>query len=124
MTVHFIGAGPGAPDLITLRGARIIGASPVCLYAGSLVPAELLDMCPPSAEIVDTARLSLDEITDRLVEADRAGKDVARLHSGDPSIYSAVAEQVRRLDEASVGYEIVPGVPAFAAAAGSPSRSS
>ena len=117
MTVRFIGAGPGAADLITLRGARIIGESPVCLYAGSLVPAELLDMCPEGAEIVDTARLDIDQITDLLVTAHRAGKDVARLHSGDPSIYSAVAEQVRRLDAAGVDYEIVPGVPAFAAAA-------
>ncbi|TQF68369.1 precorrin-4 C(11)-methyltransferase [Rhodococcus spelaei] len=117
MTVRFIGAGPGAADLITLRGARIIGQSPVCLYAGSLVPTELLDLCPQGAEIVDTARLSLDEITDRLVAANAAGKDVARLHSGDPSIYSAVAEQTRRLDDAGVGYEIVPGVPAFTAAA-------
>ncbi|MBP1158782.1 precorrin-4/cobalt-precorrin-4 C11-methyltransferase [Rhodococcus sp. PvR044] len=117
MTVHFIGAGPGAADLITVRGQRIIGRSPVCLYAGSLVPAELLAMCPEGAEIVDTARLSLDEITDRLIAADRAGLDVARLHSGDPSIYSAVAEQARRLDAAGVGYEIVPGVPAFTAAA-------
>ncbi|MFC7449820.1 precorrin-4 C(11)-methyltransferase [Rhodococcus daqingensis] len=117
MTVHFIGAGPGAADLITVRGQRIIGQSPVCLYAGSLVPAELLAMCPEGAEIVDTARLSLDEITDRLIAADRAGLDVARLHSGDPSIYSAVAEQARRLDAAGVRYEIVPGVPAFTAAA-------
>lgn len=117
MTIHFIGAGPGAADLITLRAARIIAASPVCLYAGSLVPAELLDTCPEGAEVVDTARMSLDQIVDKLVEADRAGLDVARLHSGDPSIYSAVAEQVRRLDAAGVGYDIVPGVPAFAAAA-------
>jgi precorrin-4/cobalt-precorrin-4 C11-methyltransferase len=117
VTVHFIGAGPGAADLITVRGQRIIGRSPVCLYAGSLVPAELLAMCPEGAEIVDTARLSLDEITERLIAADRAGLDVARLHSGDPSIYSAVAEQARRLDAAGVGYEMVPGVPAFTAAA-------
>ncbi|MFD4182620.1 precorrin-4 C(11)-methyltransferase [Rhodococcus sp. NPDC058514] len=122
MTIHFIGAGPGAADLITVRGQRIIGQSPVCLYAGSLVPAELLAMCPEGAEILDTARLSLDEITDRLIAADRAGLDVARLHSGDPSIYSAVAEQARRLDAAGVGYEIVPGVPAFAAAAASLGR--
>ncbi|MGW0176235.1 precorrin-4 C(11)-methyltransferase [Rhodococcus sp. NPDC003322] len=117
MTVRFIGAGPGAADLITLRGARIIEQSPVCLYAGSLVPAELLDLCPVGAEIVDTARLSLDRITELLVSAHREGKDVARLHSGDPSIYSAVAEQVRRLEASGVDYEIVPGVPAFAAAA-------
>ncbi|SDD39410.1 precorrin-4 C(11)-methyltransferase [Rhodococcus tukisamuensis] len=117
MTIHFIGAGPGAADLITLRAARVIAASPVCLYAGSLVPAELLDTCPEGAEVVDTARMSLDQIVDKLVEADRAGLDVARLHSGDPSIYSAVAEQVRRLEAAGVGYDIVPGVPAFTAAA-------
>lgn len=117
MTVRFIGAGPGAADLITVRGARIIGRSPVCLYAGSLVPTELLELCPEGAEIVDTARFDLDRITELLVAADRAGNDVARLHSGDPSIYSAVAEQVRRLDSAGVDYEIVPGVPAFAAAA-------
>lgn len=117
MTIHFIGAGPGAADLITLRAARIIAASPVCLYAGSLVPAELLATCPEGAEVVDTARMSLDQIVDKLVEADRSGLDVARLHSGDPSIYSAVAEQVRRLEAAGVGYDIVPGVPAFTAAA-------
>ncbi|MFC4604493.1 precorrin-4 C(11)-methyltransferase [Rhodococcus kronopolitis] len=117
MTIHFIGAGPGAADLITLRASRIIAASPVCLYAGSLVPAELLATCPDDAEVVDTARMSLDQIVDKLVAADRAGLDVARLHSGDPSIYSAVAEQVRRLEAAGVGYDIVPGVPAFTAAA-------
>lgn len=117
MTVHFIGAGPGAADLITVRAQRIIAASPVCLYAGSLVPAELLELCPAGASVVDTARLSLDEIVARLVEADRAGHDVARLHSGDPAIFSAVAEQIRRLDAAGIPYDIVPGVPAFTAAA-------
>ena len=95
MTVHFIGAGPGAADLITVRAQRIISASSVCLYAGSLVPAELLEYCPAGAQVVDTARLSLDEITALLVAADSAGHDVARLHSGDPSIFSAVAEQAR-----------------------------
>ncbi|MCL2535463.1 MAG: SAM-dependent methyltransferase, partial [Nocardiaceae bacterium] len=113
MTVHFIGAGPGAPDLITLRASRIIAESPVCLYAGSLVPAELLTLCPDDADVIDTARMSLDEIVEQIIAADAAGLDVARLHSGDPSIYSAVAEQVRRLDAAGVAYDMVPGVPAF-----------
>ena len=117
MTVHFIGAGPGAADLVTLRAARIIAASPVCLYAGALVPRELLDTAPPGARLVDTADLDLDAITGELVAAHEAGLDVARLHSGDPSVYSAMAEQMRRLDAAGVPYEVVPGVPAFAAAA-------
>ncbi|PWI42553.1 precorrin-4 C(11)-methyltransferase [Streptomyces sp. ICBB 8177] len=117
MTVHFIGAGPGAADLITVRGQRLLGSCRVCLYAGSLVPRELLDACPPDARLVDTARMTLEEITEELVAAHRAGHDVARLHSGDPSVYSAVAEQMRRLDAAGVPYEVVPGVPAFAAAA-------
>ncbi|GHH70739.1 precorrin-4 C(11)-methyltransferase [Streptomyces sulfonofaciens] len=117
MTVYFIGAGPGAADLITVRGARLLAACPVCLYAGSLVPRELLDGCPPDARLVDTSRLDLDQITAELVAADRAGQDVARLHSGDPSVFSAVAEQMRRLDAAGVAYRMVPGVPAFAAAA-------
>ncbi|MGY1813014.1 precorrin-4 C(11)-methyltransferase [Blastococcus sp. SYSU D00820] len=117
MTVHFIGAGPGAADLVTLRAARLIAAAPVCLYAGALVPRELLDTAPPGARLVDTADLDLDQITAELVAAHEAGHDVARLHSGDPSIYSAMAEQMRRLDAAGVPYEVVPGVPAFAAAA-------
>ncbi|MCW5253165.1 precorrin-4 C(11)-methyltransferase [Streptomyces sp. SHP 1-2] len=117
MTVHFIGAGPGAADLITLRGARLLAECRVCLYAGSLVPPELLAECPPDARLVDTADLTLDEITGELVRAHAAGLDVARLHSGDPSVFSAVAEQMRRLDAAGVPYEVVPGVPAFAAAA-------
>ncbi|CAL9356814.1 precorrin-4 C(11)-methyltransferase [Streptomyces sp. NPDC012461] len=117
MTVYFIGAGPGAADLITLRGARTLAACRVCLYAGSLVPGELLAECPPGARLVDTARLTLDEITGELVRAHEEGHDVARLHSGDPSVFSAVAEQMRRLDAAGVPYEVVPGVPAFAAAA-------
>ena len=117
MTVHFIGAGPGAADLVTLRAARIIAAAPVCLYAGALVPRELLDTAPAGARLVDTADLDLDAITAELVAAHRDGLDVARLHSGDPSVYSAVAEQMRRLDAAGVPYEVVPGVPAFAAAA-------
>ncbi|GLF95965.1 precorrin-4 C(11)-methyltransferase [Streptomyces yaizuensis] len=117
MTVYFIGAGPGAADLITVRGARTLASCEVCLYAGSLVPRELLDGCPPGARLVDTARLTLDQITDELVRAHAQGRDVARLHSGDPSVFSAVAEQMRRLDAAGVPYEVIPGVPAFAAAA-------
>ncbi|QDQ12799.1 precorrin-4 C(11)-methyltransferase [Streptomyces spectabilis] len=117
MTVYFIGAGPGAADLITVRGARTLAACRVCLYAGSLVPRELLAECPPDARLVDTARLNLDEIVAELTRAHAEGHDVARLHSGDPSVFSAVAEQMRRLDAAGVPYEVVPGVPAFAAAA-------
>ncbi|MFD2419527.1 precorrin-4 C(11)-methyltransferase [Amycolatopsis pigmentata] len=113
MTVYFIGAGPGAADLITVRGRDLLARCPVCLYPGSLTPPDLLAHCPPGAKLVDTARLSLDEIVAELT----TGADVARLCSGDPSIYSAVAEQMRRLDAAGVPYEIVPGVPAFAAAA-------
>jgi precorrin-4/cobalt-precorrin-4 C11-methyltransferase len=122
VTVHFIGAGPGAADLITVRGQRLIAESPVCLYAGSLVPAELLEACPPQARLIDTAALTLDEIIAEMVGADRAGLDVARLHSGDPSVFSAVAEQMRRLNAAGVGYDVTPGVPAFAAAAASLGR--
>ncbi|MFJ4713017.1 precorrin-4 C(11)-methyltransferase [Streptomyces sp. NPDC088785] len=117
MTVHFVGAGPGAADLITLRGARTLAACQVCLYAGSLVPAELLAECPPGARLVDTADLDLDAIEREFVAAHAAGLDVARLHSGDPSVFSAVAEQMRRLDAHGIPYEVVPGVPAFAAAA-------
>jgi precorrin-4/cobalt-precorrin-4 C11-methyltransferase len=122
MTVHFIGAGPGAADLITVRGQRLLADSPVCLYAGSLVPVELLAVCPPNARLIDTARLTLDEIIAEMVRAHAAAQDVARLHSGDPSVFSAVAEQMRRLDAAGVPYDVVPGVPAFAAAAASLSR--
>jgi precorrin-4/cobalt-precorrin-4 C11-methyltransferase len=117
MTVHFIGAGPGAADLITVRGQRLLAASPVCLFAGSLVPADLLADCPPGARLIDTARLTLDEIIAEMVAAHAAGHEVARLHSGDPSVFSAVAEQMRRLDAAGVPYDVTPGVPAFAAAA-------
>ena len=117
MTVFFIGAGPGAADLVTLRAARLIASAPVCLYAGALVPRELLETAPPGARLVDTADLDLDQITAELVAAHEAGLDVARLHSGDPSIWSAMAEQMRRLDAVGVPYEVVPGVPAFAAAA-------
>lgn len=117
MSVHFIGAGPGAADLITLRGRDLIARCPVCLYAGSIVPPEMLAWCPPGARIVDTAPLSLDEIEQEFVAADAAGLDVARLQSGDLSIYSAVAEQVRRLERRGIAYTLTPGVPAFAAAA-------
>ncbi|MFF3956814.1 precorrin-4 C(11)-methyltransferase [Streptomyces sp. NPDC001890] len=117
MTVYFIGAGPGAADLITVRGARLLASCQVCLYAGSLVPRELLAECPPDARLVDTAQLDIDQITAELLAAHEAGHDVARLHSGDPSVFSAVNEQMHRLDAAGVPYEVVPGVPAFAAAA-------
>lgn len=117
MTVHFIGAGPGAADLITVRGRDILARAPVCLYAGSIVPPELLAYCPSSARIVDTAPMSLDEIEAEYVAAHAAGHDVARLHSGDLSVYSAVAEQIRRLERLGIPYTLTPGVPAFAAAA-------
>jgi precorrin-4/cobalt-precorrin-4 C11-methyltransferase len=117
MTVYFIGAGPGAADLITVRGQRLLESCRVCLYAGSIMPDELLALCPPDAKIIDTGPLTLDQIIAELVDADAAGHDVARLHSGDPSLYSALAEQCRRLDAQGIGYEIIPGVPAFAAAA-------
>src|SRR5271166_6672992 len=117
MTVHFIGAGPGAADLITVRGRELIARCSVCLYAGSIVPRELLRFCPKDARIVDTAPLSLDEIEAEFVAANAAGHDVARLHSGDLSIVSALAEQLRRLERRNIPYTLTPGVPAFAAAA-------
>jgi len=117
MTVHFIGAGPGAPDLITLRGRDLIAACPVCLYAGSLVPEALLTHCPPGARIVNTASLSLDRIIDEIATAHAAGQDVARLHSGDLSVWSAMGEQLRRLNALGIPYDVTPGVPSFAAAA-------
>ncbi|MBU3029113.1 precorrin-4 C(11)-methyltransferase [Paracoccus marinaquae] len=117
MTVHFIGAGPGAADLITLRGRDLIAACPVCLYAGSLVPEALLAHCPPGARIVNTAPLSLDRIIDEIATAHAAGQDVARLHSGDPSVWSAMGEQLRRLRALNIPCEVTPGVPSFAAAA-------
>ncbi|MDA3662542.1 precorrin-4 C(11)-methyltransferase [Mycobacterium xenopi] len=117
MTVYFIGAGPGAADLITVRAQRLLGQCPVCLYAGSIMPDDLLALCPPGARIVDTGPLTLEQIITEIADADAAGHDVARLHSGDPSLYSAMAEQCRRLDALGIDYEIVPGVPAFAAAA-------
>ena len=117
MTVHFIGAGPGAPDLITVRGLRLIERCPVCLYAGSLVPVEILASVPPGALVIDTAPLILDEIVVHFANADRRGLDVARLHSGDPSLYGAIAEQMRRLEALGIPYDVTPGVPSFAAAA-------
>jgi precorrin-4/cobalt-precorrin-4 C11-methyltransferase len=117
MTVHFIGAGPGAADLLTLRGRDLIAACPVCLYAGSLVPKGVLAHCPPGARIVNTASLSLDEIIAELSAAHGEGRDVARLHSGDLSIWSAMGEQLRRLRELNIPYTVTPGVPSFAAAA-------
>jgi precorrin-4/cobalt-precorrin-4 C11-methyltransferase len=117
MTVHFIGAGPGAADLITVRGRDLIARCPVCLYAGSIVPRDLLRLCPKDARIIDTAPLSLDEIEAEFVAADAEGKDVVRLQSGDLSIYSALAEQLRRLARRNIPYTLTPGVPAFAAAA-------
>lgn len=117
MTVHFIGAGPGAADLITLRAQRLIAACPVCLYAGALVPAEVLAHAPDGARLIDTRDLDLDAIIDHLAAAHAAGEDVARLQSGDLSIYSAVAEQTRRLDALAIPWDMTPGVPAFAAAA-------
>lgn len=117
MTIHFIGAGPGAADLITVRGRDLIARCPVCLYAGSLVPKALLGHCPPGARIVDTAPMSLDEIVAECRRATDAGQDVARLHSGDLSVWSAMGEQLRRLDEEKIAYTITPGVPSFAAAA-------
>ncbi|HXP06473.1 MAG TPA: precorrin-4 C(11)-methyltransferase [Stellaceae bacterium] len=117
MTVHFIGAGPGAADLITVRGLRLIETCAVCLYAGSLVPPEIVAAAPPGARVVDTAPLTLDEIVAEIETAHRAGHDVARVHSGDPSLYGAIAEQMRRLDPLGIPYDVTPGVPAFAAAA-------
>lgn len=117
MTVYFIGAGPGAADLITVRGQRLIERCPVCLYAGSLVPPEIVAAAPEGALVMDTAPMHLDAIIAEIEKAHAAGHDVARVHSGDPSIYGAIAEQMRRLDVLDIAYEVVPGVPAFAGAA-------
>lgn len=117
MTVYFIGAGPGAPDLITLRGRDLIARCPVVLYAGSLVPAEVVAFAPGGAKVIDTAPLTLDAILAEIVAAHEAGHDVARVHSGDPSLYGAIAEQIRRLRALAIPFDIVPGVPAYAAAA-------
>jgi precorrin-4/cobalt-precorrin-4 C11-methyltransferase len=117
MTVYFIGAGPGAPDLITVRGLKLIQSCPVCLYAGSLVPAEIVAAAPADADVMDTAPMHLDAIIAEIEKAHAEGKNVARVHSGDPSIYGATAEQMRRLDARGIDYEVVPGVPAFTAVA-------
>jgi precorrin-4/cobalt-precorrin-4 C11-methyltransferase len=117
MTVHFIGAGPGAPDLITVRGLRLIQACPVCLYAGSLVPEAVVAEAPAGARVIDTAPMHLDQIVAEMEAAHAAGQDVARVHSGDPSIYGATAEQMRRLDALGIPYDVTPGVSAYAAAA-------
>jgi precorrin-4/cobalt-precorrin-4 C11-methyltransferase len=117
MTVHFIGAGPGAPDLITVRGLRLIESCPVCLYAGSLVPRAIVEAAPTGARVIDTASLTLDEIVAEISAAHEQGLDVARVHSGDPSLYGAIAEQMRRLDALGIPCDVTPGVPAFAAAA-------
>jgi precorrin-4/cobalt-precorrin-4 C11-methyltransferase len=117
MTVHFIGAGPGAADLITVRGRELLARCPVCLYAGSIVSPHLLVHCRPDARIIDTAPMTLDQIESEFVAAHVAGLDVARLHSGDLSVYSALAEQLRRLERRSIPYTLTPGVPAFASAA-------
>lgn len=117
MTVYFIGAGPGAVDLLTLRGHKILSECPICLYAGSIVPKEMLEFCPPNATLIDTAPLNLDQIEAEYVKAHQAGCDIARLHSGDLSVYSAVSEQIRRLKKHNIPYTLTPGVPAFAAAA-------
>ena len=117
MTVHFIGAGPGAPDLITVRGRDLVARCPVCLYAGSLVPREIVALAPPGARVLDTAPLNLDEIEAELALAHEHGQDVARLHSGDLSVWSALGEQLRRLRSRGIPFTITPGVPAFAASA-------
>ncbi|MFE6919879.1 precorrin-4 C(11)-methyltransferase [Nocardia sp. NPDC057663] len=117
MAVHFIGAGPGAADLLTVRAVNLLRRSPVCLYAGTYLDPEVLAHCAPDTELIDTQRLDLDQITDHLVRAHEAGRDVARLCSGDPSLYSALTEQTRRLDAHGVPWDITPGVPAYAAAA-------
>lgn len=117
MTVHFIGAGPGAPDLLTLRGRDLIAACPVCLYAGSLIPEAVLAHCPPGARVVNTAPLDLDAIMAEIGAAHAAGQDVARLHSGDLSVWSAMGEQLRRLRALGIPFTVTPGVPSFAAAA-------
>ena len=117
MTVHFIGAGPGDPELITVKGQRLIAACPVCLYAGSLVPVEVVACAPEGARVIDTAPMTLDEIVAEIEAAHARGHDVARVHSGDPSLYGAIAEQIRRLEALGIPYDITPGVPAYAAAA-------
>lgn len=119
MTVYFVGAGPGDPELLTLKAAKVIARCPICLYAGSLVPAEVVANAPEGAEVMDTAPMTLDETHEHIRSAHAAGQDVARVHSGDPSLYGAIAEQIRRLKSDGIPYEIIPGVPAYAAAAAS-----
>jgi precorrin-4/cobalt-precorrin-4 C11-methyltransferase len=115
--VHFIGAGPGAPDLLTLRGADLIATCPVVLYAGSLVPAAVVARARPGACVLDTAGMTLDEIVDRMAAAHRAGEDVARVHTGDPCLFGAIGEQMRRLEALGIPYQVIPGVSSFTAAA-------
>ncbi len=122
MTVHFIGAGPGAPDLITVRGLKLIERCPVCLYAGSLVPREVVAAAPADARILDTAKMNLDEIVDEMAAAHAKGHDVARVHTGDPSLFGAIDEQMRRLDALGIDYDVTPGVPAYCGAAASLKR--
>ena len=117
MTVHFIGAGPGDPELITVRGQRLIAECPVVLFAGSLVPTEIIAQARADAQVIDTASLTLDAIIEVMINAHRQGGDIARVHSGDPSLYGAIGEQIRRLNELGIPFDITPGVPAFAAAA-------
>lgn len=117
MTVFFIGAGPGDPELLTLKAARVIGECPVCLYAGSLVPPQVVDCAPEGARVMDTAVMTLDDTHAEIVAAHKRGENVARVHSGDPSLYGAIAEQIRRLKAEGIDYQIIPGVPAYAAAA-------
>lgn len=117
MIVHFIGAGPGAADLITVRGQNLIREAPVMLYAGSLVPPEIVALAPTGARVIDTAPLTLDEIIEEIARAHASGQDVARVHSGDPALYGAIAEQMRRLDALNIPYDVTPGVPSYAAAA-------
>jgi precorrin-4/cobalt-precorrin-4 C11-methyltransferase len=117
VTVHFIGAGPGDPELLTVRGRKLIERCPMCLYAGSLVPPEVVACAPAGAQVVNTAELHLEQIVSLMAEAHAAGQDVARVHSGDPSLYGAIAEQMRRLDAQGIPYEVVPGVSSFTAAA-------
>jgi precorrin-4/cobalt-precorrin-4 C11-methyltransferase len=117
MTVYFIGAGPGDPELLTIKGRKLLERCPVCLYAGSLVPAAVVACAPPGAKLIDTAALHLDQIVAHMVEGHAQGQDVARVHSGDPTLYGAIAEQMRRLDELGISHEVVPGVSSFTAAA-------
>lgn len=117
MTVYFIGAGPGDPELLTLKAQRIISACPVCLFAGSLVPEQVVACAPDDARVMDTAPMTLDETHAEILRAQAKGQDVARVHSGDPSLYGAIAEQIRRLKADGIDYQIIPGVPAYAAAA-------